>query len=57
MTILKYILLTLLAIVVLLLIIAFFISPNFRVESKVIIDQPKPLVFDYLKHLKNQNNY
>lgn len=57
MTILKYILLTIVAIIALLLIIALFINSKFQVESKITIDQPKQVVFDYLRHLKNQNHY
>lgn len=57
MTILKYILLTVIAIIALLLIIAFFINSAFQVESKITIDRPKPVVFEYLKHLKNQKQY
>lgn len=57
MTILKYILLTAAAIIALLLVIALFINSKFQVESKITINQPKQVVFDYIKHLKNQNHY
>ena len=53
MTILKYILLTAAAIIALLLVIALFINSKFQVESKITINQPKQVVFDYIKHLKN----
>lgn len=57
MTILKYVLIALIAIVVLLLIVASFINSAFQVESNITINQPKQIVFDYIKHLKNQEYY
>jgi uncharacterized membrane protein len=57
MTILKYILYAITAIAALLLVVAFFINSAFRVESEIIINQPKHVVFDYIKHLKNQEQY
>lgn len=57
MTILKYVLFTIVGIVALLLIIALLVNSKFKVESKITINQPKQVVFDYLKHLKNQNYY
>lgn len=57
MTILKYILFAVIIIIALLLIIAFFINSALQVESKITIDKPKSVVFDYLKHLKNQKQY
>lgn len=57
MTILKYTLFTVVAIIALLLIVALIINSAFRVESEATIHQPKQIVFDYLKHLKNQEQY
>lgn len=57
MTLLKYILLTVIAVIILLLIAALFIRSAFRVESEVTVNQPKHIVFNYLKHLKNQHHY
>lgn len=57
----KIILITLAAIivglVVFVLIAGLFVKKDFAVEKEVIIHQPKQLVFDYIKLLKNQNNY
>lgn len=36
---------------------AFFLKKNYNVEKEVIIDKPKDEVFNYLKHLKNQDNF
>ena len=36
---------------------ALFIQQDYDVERSVIINQPKSLVFDYVKYLKNQNNF
>lgn len=57
MTLLKYILFTVITIIVLVLIAASFINSNFQVETKITIDQTKKVVFDYLKYLKNQQQY
>lgn len=57
MTILKYILFAVLAIIALLLITALFINSAFKVQSEITINQPKHLIFDYLKNLKNQDQY
>lgn len=57
MTILKYILFAITAIIALLLIVAFFIGSAFQVESEITVNQPKQVVFDYIKHLKNQEQY
>jgi len=39
------------------LIAAIFIKKDYTVEREIVINQPKSLVFDYLKHLRNQETY
>jgi len=38
-------------------ILALFIHNSYDVEREVVINQPKAIVFDYLKFLKNQNEF
>lgn len=57
MNIIIIILLGLLGLIALLLIIAIFIKQDYVVEREIIINKPRQQVFDYLKHLKNQDNY
>jgi len=54
---LKIIGLTLVGIIVLLLITGLFVNGNYAVVREVTINKPKQEVFDYVKYLKNQNNY
>ena len=44
-------------IIALLLIAALFTRKNYNVYSEVIINAPRPTVFDYIKQLKNQDNF
>ena len=37
--------------------IALFTAQSYHVEREVIINQPKPVVFDYVKYLKNQSDF
>lgn len=39
------------------LIIALFVKKDYRVEKEVVINKPKIEVFDYIKFLKNQDDY
>ena len=57
MTLLKRILLVLLAIVALMLILALFVKKEYAVERQIAINKPRQVVFDYIKMLKNQDNY
>lgn len=57
MKIIKKILLGLLALIVLLLVVALFVPKEFKSERQVIINKPRQEVFDYLKYVKNQNNF
>jgi len=57
MKILKRILLIIVGLVALLLIIALFVKKEYAVEREVTINKPVKEVFDYVKLLKNQDNY
>ncbi|KGE13420.1 SRPBCC family protein [Sphingobacterium deserti] len=57
MKILKYILLTVVALVVLVLIIALILPRKFHAGSQITIDRPSAEVFDYVSAIKNQGNY
>ncbi len=57
MKILKKILIAIGVIVVLLLAIAFFVKKDYAVEREITINAPREDVFDYIKYLKNQNDY
>lgn len=57
MKILVTLLLILAAIIVLLLIVAMFIKKDFSLQKQVLINKPKQQVFDYLKMIKNQEQY
>jgi len=39
------------------LIIALFVNKDYTVEREIIIERPVEEVFDYIKYLKNQDNY
>ena len=57
----KKILLTVAALIVLLIaavvILAFAVSPDYKVEREITIERPKSDVFDYVKNLKNQDTW
>jgi hypothetical protein len=57
MKIIKILLIILFAIVALVLLIALFISKSYKVEKSIVIHASKDSVFNYIKHLKNQNDY
>lgn len=38
-------------------IVALFIKKEYSAESEIIIDRPNPVVFDYLKYLKNHESF
>ena len=57
MRIFKKIIIVLVSIIALLLIIALFIKKDYAVEREVVINKPATEVFNYIKYLKNQNNY
>lgn len=57
MKLLKKILLVILIIIAIPLIIALFVNNEYAVQREVVINAPKQQVFDYVRHLKNQDNY
>lgn len=57
MKIVKWILIVLVIIIAIPLIAAIFIPKDYTVWREVVINKPKKEVFDYVKFLKNQNNY
>jgi uncharacterized protein YndB with AHSA1/START domain len=57
MKIMKRVFYALLVVLATALIVALFIPKDYTVEREIIINQPKNLVFDYLKYLRNQETY
>ena len=57
MKILKKILLIILAFIALVLIVALFVPKEFKSQAEVTINKPKQEVFDYIKYVKNQDNF
>lgn len=57
MKIVKRILIGLAILIAIPLILAIFTKKDYAVEREIIINKPKQQVFDYVKYLKNQDNY
>ena len=57
MNIIKKFILVILGIIALALLIALFLPKEYAVEREIIINQPKDSVFNYVKYLKNQDNF
>src|SRR6476660_1660388 len=57
MRILKKILVILIILVIVLLIMALFIDKDYAIVREVTINKPKTEVYNYVKYLKNQNEY
>lgn len=38
-------------------VIALFVTKEYSAESEIVIDRPNPVVFDYLKYLKNHETF
>lgn len=57
MKILKRIFAVIAIIIALVLIVALFVKKDYSVEREITINKPKDEVFNYIKYLKNQNNY
>ncbi|HLN52336.1 MAG TPA: SRPBCC family protein [Lentimicrobium sp.] len=57
MKVLKWILITIVGIIALVLIVALFVKKEYAVERGIVINKPQAVVFDYVKYLKNQDNY
>lgn len=50
-------LIIILALVAIILIVPLFTKKGYAIERQVLIDHPKQEVFNYLKHLKNQDHF
>lgn len=57
MNVLTGIIVVLIGIIVIFLIIGFFLRKDYSVGKEIIINKSKPVVFEYLKFLKNQNKF
>jgi uncharacterized protein YndB with AHSA1/START domain len=57
MKILLIVLLVLAIIIVIALIVAIFAKKDYSAEREIVINRPKQEVFNYIKYLKNQNEY
>ena len=57
MNILKIVLIGIISLIVLLLIVALFAKKEYGVIREVTINKPKSVVFEYVKLLKNQDNF
>lgn len=57
MKILKRIGLGILGLIVLMFVVALFVNKEYTVEKDVVVQKSKQEVFDYVKYVKNQNNY
>ncbi|MDD4088019.1 MAG: SRPBCC family protein [Bacteroidales bacterium] len=57
MKLLKKIILVIVTIILIFLVIALFVDRNYSVERNVIINKPIAEVFDYVRYLKNQDNF
>jgi uncharacterized protein YndB with AHSA1/START domain len=57
MNIVIIILLVIAGIIVLLLLLALFVRKSYTIEREITINKPRNEVFNYIKHLKNQDHY
>jgi hypothetical protein len=57
MKILKGILIIIAIIIAIPLIVALFVKKDYSVERRITISKPNQVVFDYIKYVKNQDNY
>ncbi len=57
MKIVKWILIIIVILVAIPLVTAIFVKKDYSIEREVVINKPKQEVFEYIKYLKNQNNY
>lgn len=57
MKVLKKVFIVLAVIIAIPLVIALFVEKNYAVEESIVINKLKSEVFDYLKHLKNHDNF
>jgi Polyketide cyclase / dehydrase and lipid transport len=54
---LKRFLIVIVSIIALALVVALFVNKDMKASREIVINKPKAEVFDYIKQLKNQNNY
>jgi len=45
------------ALITLILIVALFTRRDYSIQRSIVIDKPRPEVFQYIRHLKNQDHY
>lgn len=57
MKILKKIVIVIVILIAIPLVLAIFIKNDYAVTREIVINKPKATVFDYVKHIKNQNTY
>lgn len=57
MKIIRGLLFVVVALIIIALITALFVKSAYTVEREVLINKPKQEVFEYIKYLKNQDNY
>ena len=57
MKILKKVLFVILIIIAIQLVVALFVKKDYHIERQVLINVPVETVFNYVKYLKNQDNY
>lgn len=57
MSLFKKILIAIAGVIAILLLIAIFLPKDYAVKREITINKPKTEVFDYIKHLKNQDNF
>ena len=57
MRILKKIIIVIAILIAIPLIVALFVKKDYAIERQVVINKPKQEVFNYIKFLKNQDNY
>jgi len=55
MNVLTTIIVVIASIIVLMLVLALFVRKGYTISRQIIIDKPNQQVFDYIKHLKNQD--
>lgn len=57
MKILKTILIIIVVLIALPFVIALFVSKDYSISRDIVINKPRAEVFDYVKHIKNQDDY
>ena len=57
MKILKYLLFLVIGIITLVLVAALFVKKEYEVQREVVIQKPRQEVYDYIKYLRNQDNF